>query len=111
DPVRLRRILHRDDPAIYPGEYVTCVFNPDTALCLTDRARPAAPELSACRPLDCPNVALTSANVAALRREAAHLMHELQPPSSLLPPLLRHRLAERRDRITAYLARHTVETS
>ncbi|MFI5591199.1 hypothetical protein ACIA5G_39535 [Amycolatopsis sp. NPDC051758] len=110
DPVRLRRILRRDDPAIYPGEYVTCVFNPDTALCLTDRARPAAPELSACRPLDCANVALTRTNVAALRREAEHLTHELQPPSPL-PPLLEHRLAERRDRITAYLARHTAETS
>jgi hypothetical protein len=110
DPVRLRRILHRGDPAIYPGEYVTCVFNPDTALCLADRARPAAPELSACRPLDCPNVALTGANVAALRREVDHLTHELQPPSSL-PPLLQHRLAERRDRITAYLARLAAETS
>ncbi|WP_372672731.1 hypothetical protein [Amycolatopsis kentuckyensis] len=32
DPRRLKRILRRADPAVYPGKYVTCVFKPDTAL-------------------------------------------------------------------------------
>jgi hypothetical protein len=33
DPARLRRVLARHDPEVYPGTYVTCVFNPDKALC------------------------------------------------------------------------------
>ncbi|MER5935120.1 hypothetical protein [Streptomyces sp. NPDC002054] len=32
-PARLRRVLARHDPEVYPGTYVTCVFNPDKALC------------------------------------------------------------------------------
>ncbi|MET8848482.1 hypothetical protein [Amycolatopsis sp. NPDC004625] len=108
DPARLRRLLHRADPAIYPGEYVTCVFSPDTALCVPNRARVTAPELSSCQPLDCPNVALTAANADALARETRHLNSELASAHAL-PPLLGRRLAERRDRITAYLTRHTPE--
>jgi hypothetical protein len=33
DPRRLKRIMDRHDPRIYPGQYVTCVYNPDRALC------------------------------------------------------------------------------
>jgi hypothetical protein len=25
--------MDRHDPSIYPGQYVTCVYNPDRALC------------------------------------------------------------------------------
>ncbi|MCX4649554.1 hypothetical protein ACWGDS_48475 [Streptomyces sp. NPDC055059] len=69
DPHRLRRVLGRHDPKVYPGTYVTCVFNPDKALCQPraaptgERQRPAPPE---CQPLQCRNVALTVANAAAL---------------------------------------------
>ncbi|MFF2640056.1 hypothetical protein ACFVUB_09405 [Streptomyces niveus] len=31
DEVRLRRIIARHDPRIYPGTFVTCVYNPDRA--------------------------------------------------------------------------------
>jgi hypothetical protein len=31
DPRRLKRIMDRHDPSIYPGQYVTCVYNPDRA--------------------------------------------------------------------------------
>ncbi|MFJ9782611.1 hypothetical protein ACIRSS_23725 [Amycolatopsis sp. NPDC101161] len=109
DPRRLERVLRRADPAIYPGKYVTCVFNPDTALCLSNRATGLRPVLAACRPLNCANVALDSANHAALRDEVSHIEHELAKIPTL-PPLLRHRLTERRDRITAFLRRHAPET-
>src|SRR5205823_1458343 len=71
-------------------------------------ARPRPADRPACRPLECPNVALTAGNAEALAREARHLDTELASPGKL-PPLLGRRLTERRDRITAYLARHTPE--
>lgn len=33
DESRLKRIMKRDDPAIYPGEYITCFHSAPTALC------------------------------------------------------------------------------
>ena len=33
DPRRLRRIIRSEDPRIYLGHFVTCVYNPDKALC------------------------------------------------------------------------------
>ncbi|MET9834518.1 hypothetical protein ABZ078_35685 [Streptomyces sp. NPDC006385] len=33
DDRRPRRIMSRDDPAIYPGTYITCVHDPSKALC------------------------------------------------------------------------------
>ncbi len=77
DPRRLERILRRADPAVYPGKYVTCVFNPDTALCLSKRATGSRPDLAACRPLDCANVALASANHTALPDEPGQ--HDFSP--------------------------------
>lgn len=109
DPRRLERTLRRADPAVYPGKYVTCVFNPDTALCLGKCATKSRPNLAACRPLDCANVALTRANHAALCGEMSHIEHELAGRPAL-PPLLQHRLTERRDRIAAFLSRHATET-
>ena len=48
DPRRLKRIMDRHDPRIYPGQYVTCVYNPDRALChrRTARTGPACPTAS-----------------------------------------------------------------
>ena len=29
DPKRLTRIMRRDDPKIYPGRFITCIYDPD----------------------------------------------------------------------------------
>ncbi|MGH3436421.1 MAG: hypothetical protein ACRDRN_08120, partial [Sciscionella sp.] len=34
DPRRLARILRRNDPQVYPSQYVLCVFDPAKALCV-----------------------------------------------------------------------------
>ncbi|MFI7021038.1 hypothetical protein [Streptomyces sp. NPDC050164] len=71
DDRRLRRIMNRDDPAIYPGTYITCVHDPAKALC--ERARQGAFEglgdHPQCQPLACRNVALTRENTDAWRGE------------------------------------------
>jgi hypothetical protein len=36
DRKRLHRLLTRHDPHVYPGQYITCVHNPDRALCRPD---------------------------------------------------------------------------
>ncbi|MGK5738901.1 hypothetical protein [Micromonospora sp. URMC 103] len=33
DERRLRRLMEREDPAIYPGRYATCIYNHSKALC------------------------------------------------------------------------------
>ncbi|MEV5200506.1 hypothetical protein [Streptomyces sp. NPDC053720] len=55
DPARLRRVLARHDPEVYPGIYVTCVLNPDKALCRPRTATGSGRVLPVpldCRPLD-----------------------------------------------------------
>ena len=39
DASRLRRLMARHDPAVYPGEYITCVHDHTKALCETARHR------------------------------------------------------------------------
>jgi hypothetical protein len=104
DPRRLRRLLRRDDPAIYPGTYVTCVFNPDTALCLKP-GRTDHPQLADCQPLKCRNVALTHDNITAWHDEINAIDQRLHraPP---LPPLLATRLRQRHDELTDFLSHH-----
>lgn len=108
DPHRLRRVLQRADPGVYPGTYSTCVHDRAKALCRprTDTTGRARPHLDGCQPLHCPNVALTAANTDALRAEADRLHTRLnaRPP---LPPLLAHQTRARLDEITAFLDRHT----
>lgn len=55
DPHRLARLMRRSDPAIYPGTFATCVFNPDKALCQQHRDTRGAthPSLGTCKPLEC----------------------------------------------------------
>lgn len=108
DPQRLKRLMHRDDPAIYPGTYVTCVFSPDKALCLKNRDnqdRQQQPSLSNCRPPDCHNVALTTDNATAWRTEIDMIDQRLagKPP---LPPLLAERLRTRRATVADFLTHH-----
>lgn len=104
DARRLRRIMDRHDPGIYPGQYVTCVYNPDRALCrrVGDATGPSLPD---CQPLACRNVALDSGNIAALTRHRAHLEQALQD-GSVIAPYVRHRLEEQLTEMTAFLARH-----
>jgi hypothetical protein len=110
DSRRLLRLMKRSDPAVYPGTYATCVFNPDRALCLKqdDSHGSLQPALHSCQPLECRNVALTTANIGALTAELGHIDRELARRPSL-PPLLRHRLGTRRDQITVFLDRHAPE--
>lgn len=102
DSHRLKRLMNRNDPEIYPGTYVNCVFDPSKALCLKKGTRAQTPNLTDCQPLDCANVALTEDNTAALRREADKIDTQLERPDHL-PPLLRARLVRRRYRIQAFL--------
>lgn len=64
DRRRLLRVLSTPNAAVYPGKYVTCVYNRDKALC-HDRtgAEENAPDQSKCKPLACRNTALTEENV------------------------------------------------
>ena len=100
--------MNRHDPAVYPGEYVTCVHDHAKALC--EKARhgrgEGLPDHGECQPLACRNVALTTENIAAWQRETDRIDARLasRPP---LPPLLRHRLEARRAEITAFLSRNT----
>ncbi|MFF1463390.1 hypothetical protein [Streptomyces sp. NPDC058330] len=108
DERRLQRIMERHEPAIYPGKYVTCVHDHTKALC--EKARrgrsEGLPDHGACRPLSCRNVALTPANIAAWLKEIHRIERRLKT-RRIMPPLLRHRLIERRDEIVAFLARNT----
>lgn len=113
DPRRLTRLLRREDPAIHPGTYVTCVFDPDKALCLKQGQRPDRPErdgprLRDCQPMACANVALTPANTTVWQAEIGHIDQRLaeRPP---LPPLLAARLHDRRAEVTGFLTRHHQE--
>ncbi|WP_224282315.1 hypothetical protein [Streptomyces sp. LS1784] len=108
DESRLRRLMTRHDPAIYPGEYVTCVHDHGKALCERARHRRSEglPDRGGCKPLACRNVALTPENAAAWQREIDRIDRRIasRPP---LPPLLQHRLEARRAEITAFLHRNT----
>ncbi|MEV7069182.1 hypothetical protein AB0N97_41505, partial [Streptomyces collinus] len=105
DDRRLRRIMNRDDPAVYPGTYITCVHDPAKALC--ERARQGAFEglgdHPQCQPLACRNVALTRENTDAWRGEIELVDQRLtrRPP---LPPLLQNRLLRRKHQIEDFLA-------
>ncbi|HET6478576.1 MAG TPA: hypothetical protein VFG35_00840 [Actinoplanes sp.] len=107
DDRRLLRLMRRDDPAIYPGRYVTCVHNHATALCRQHRntSGEAIPTPSDCRPLSCRNVTLTAGNVDAWITEIADLDRRLSS-RPLLPPLLQRELERRRDELTGFLDRH-----
>lgn len=108
DDNRLRRLMAKHDPAVYPGEYITCVHDHAKALC--ERARrgrtEGLPDHGGCKPLACRNVALTPENTAAWQREVDRITHRLASRPTL-PPLLRHRLESRRAEITAFLLENT----
>ncbi|WP_206510254.1 hypothetical protein, partial [Rhodococcus sp. KRD197] len=100
-------LIRRFDPAIYPGRYATCVYDPDKALCTRAQnlSGQNAPTLGGCRPLECRNVALTSGNLDELRSESSDIERELERTPSL-PPLLQHRLRQRSEQINQFVDRH-----
>jgi hypothetical protein len=110
DPHRLKRLMRRDDPAVYPDTYVTCVFNPEKALCLKRRGHQDRPQssLSNCRPLECHNVALTTDNTSTWQAEITSSDQQLAGKPGL-PPLLADRLRVRRATIADFLDRHDQE--
>jgi len=105
DRRRLLRIIHREDPHIYLGHFVTCVYNPDKALCrrqLTTDGDQTMPDLASCQPLQCRNVALTSENVKALTTQL-HKLDTHLAEAHVLAPYVAHRLAEQRRDLAALL--------
>lgn len=106
DPKRLAKIMKRDDPKIYFGQFVTCVHNPAKALCRRKLAldgTTALPDLGDCQPLRCRNVALTPDNLAALSNQLSTLDTILATPE-ILAPYLGHRLQQQRTDLTALLS-------
>jgi hypothetical protein len=99
--------MDRHDPHIYPGQYVTCIYNPDRALCQRgDGAE--GPCLPDCQPLACRNAALTGTNIAALTRHQAHLGQALKD-HDVIAPYVRHRLEEQHAEITSFLTSHQLD--
>lgn len=107
DRHRQTRLMRRHDPAIYPGRYATCVFDPDKALCTRTRTvrGQVGPTIGNCQPLECRNVALTADNIAELRQEVTEIDGELTE-RPYLPPLLLQRLHQRRDQIMHFADQH-----
>ncbi|GHB57609.1 hypothetical protein GCM10010347_29690 [Streptomyces cirratus] len=104
DKHRLRRIMKRNDPAIYPGEYITCVNDPAKALC--EKARrgnsEGLPAHGGCLPLACRNVTLTPENVGAWQREIARIDKRLGSRPTLAPRL-KQLHQNRRAEVVAFL--------
>jgi hypothetical protein len=107
DEQRLKRLMKRHDPAIYPGEFITCVHDHGKAQCVkAQRGRSEQlPDHGGCKPLACRNVALTEANIAAWTRVVDRIDRRLRTHPAL-PPLLEHRLRGRRQEILDFLDRN-----
>ena len=104
DRNRLQRIMKHNDPAIYPGEYITCVHASATALCEKAKRERAEglPDHGGCLPLACRNVALTADNVLAWQRELGRLERRLAARPTL-PPRLKFRLIVRHGDVAEFL--------
>ncbi len=103
DRRRLKRELDKHDPHVYFGEFVTCIHNPDRALCRRPDGQ-YGPSLSDCLPLRCRNVALTPENRAAVAERLAELDTLLTTPDRWTP-LIQHRLKAERAEIAEFLDR------
>ncbi|MET8699841.1 hypothetical protein ABZW10_13360 [Kitasatospora sp. NPDC004723] len=107
---QFRRLIARHDPHVYPGEFVTCVWRPDRALCRHEAAQAEGPDLPECKPLDCRNVALDAENAARWREFFARLDAALADGATLAP-YVRARLQQRRDAVARFLDKHQLEES
>ncbi|MFG1858926.1 site-specific integrase [Actinomadura geliboluensis] len=110
DKNRLKRIMTRNDPGIYPSKYVTCVHQHSKALCekKAELSGKIVPDLGDCKPLLCQNTALTPANIVSWEDEIARIDRQLARRPAL-PPLLQHNLTGRKTDIEVFLARHARE--
>lgn len=94
DPKRLKKIMVRQDPHIYLGKFVTCVYDANKALCRrrvsVDDAQ-LLPDLASCEPLSCRNVTLSPENVKALNEQRESLRRHLDN-ADILAPYVSHRL-------------------
>ncbi|SBT89348.1 Phage integrase, N-terminal SAM-like domain [Streptomyces sp. DI166] len=108
DRKRLARFMQRHDPRIYPGQFVTCVYNPDKALC---RRRDGAdgPSLPDCQPLKCRNVAITADNAQTFLAWLQRLERALANGS--VAPYVRDRMEQRRTELTEFLTTNNIPTS
>lgn len=94
DSRRLKRLLKTADPQVFPSKYVTCVYDPNKALCHRQSDEAPQPSTGRCAPLNCHNVALTDDNRTQWRQEINQLTETLASRPTL-PPLLVHRLKQR----------------
>jgi integrase len=76
-------VLANPSLQIYPGEGMTCVFDPSTALCqmraTTSGDDRSIPDLNDCRPA-CRNIARTDRDMAGVRQHAARLRPLVDDP-------------------------------
>ncbi|GAA1956694.1 hypothetical protein [Amycolatopsis minnesotensis] len=93
-------LVARHDPHVYPGRFVTCVHNPDRALCHNGTQH--GPSLGDCQPLACRNVALTADNHDAWRQHLA-TVDAMLAARDALAPYARERLRVRREQISQLL--------
>ena len=103
DRKRMQRFMARNDPRIYPGQFVTCSDNPERRLCqLGDKALPS---LGDCQPMLCRNAAFTEDNRASWRERKGELEAELGSGEALAP-LYRIAVETKLDEVDAFLAAH-----
>jgi hypothetical protein len=113
DRHRLQRLMKQHEPAIYPGRYVTCVYEHAKAQCrpqIGSDGSSTAPDLAGCKPLTCRNVALTADNLAAWREELTIIESDLAG-HPLLPPYLQAQLERRLEEIRRHLSNTDKEPS
>ena len=91
---------------VFPGRAMTCVFDPDKALCQIRTSggdKTATPDQTDCRP-NCRNKAYTDRDIAALRREVAEL--EAAQRTSLAPSPRHQRLNTTIERLQKIIDTH-----
>jgi hypothetical protein len=103
-----RRLLATADPNIHHGEAMTCVWNPDTALCRS--AATAAglepstePDQARCRS-NCRNLAYTDRDLIQLRQRRDSLAATAE--NSVAPMPLRQRAETLADAVSSIITRH-----
>ncbi len=102
DRKRLERELNRHDHRIFFGQFVTCVYDPDRALCLREKSSDDKPSMPDCVPLRCRNVALTEDNREAVAAHLADLDVLIENTAAWAPYVL-HRLEMRRAEVAQFL--------
>lgn len=100
-----RRLLNARELQVIQGDALSCVFDPDRALCMkeADGGAADAPNLGACSS-SCTNIARTDRDIVELERRASHLKEIVSDP--LCPPIRHAREQAELDRIVTIIDRH-----